>query len=156
KDFRAAADARGALDHDARVQHGVGLERGVGVDADGFGEDHGHALLHPPPAETCLKDAVGLGEFRPRVDAADLVLVLGLDRRHAFPIGDQSFDQVGQVIFAFDDALLNFPKRIQDVFEPGEIDAGVHFSDFALPVLRLFFLDDAGDVAVRPADDATV
>ena len=98
-DHRIVLDRHALPEHHERLDHDVAAELGVGREEDGFRRDQGDARFHRRLAQPLLQRGFGLGELRPGVDAAHVVL-LGLDHDRLQPHRPGDRDRVGEIVFA--------------------------------------------------------
>ncbi len=130
-----------------RLDDHVAAELGVGREEHGVGRDHGHAGFQRGGPQALLQHSFGLGELRPRVDSAHVVL-LGFQCRRRKPqrIGD--LDRVRQIELALRIAIVDPIENAQRRSAVEGHDAAVAKSDGALRFVCILVLADVGEPVI--------
>ncbi len=136
------------LDITAANQLAAQIEAGrIGQSDPGFHQLLGGALLEP---------AFQMRQLQRAVDTQHLGFVSGHCMNHRHAVGNRHRDDIGQVILAL--AIVVGQPR-QPLLQLGgrrRHHAGIHLAELPLRLAGVLVFDDAGDLAIRIADDPAV
>ena len=155
-DDAVLADFSGAHEHDLGKQLDVLGDLHIRADPHLVGVDYGDAGGHVRVVDATLHDLGDLGQLDAGVDAQALGGVVGGERKHGAAGVAADLKHVGEVELALGVVVADLGQRVEQGARVEAIEAGVALVDRRLLGRGILLLDDALDLAVGIADDATV
>ena len=155
-DDAVLADFGGTHEHDLGKQLDVLGNLHIGADPHLVGVDHGDAGGHVRVVDAALHDLGDLSQLDAGVDAQALGGVVGGKRKHGAAGVAADLEHVGEVELALGIVVADLSQRIEQSACVEAVEAGVALVDRRLLGRGVLLLDDALDLAVGIADDATV